>query len=497
MPHITAPTAASSEQGAPSAPPARPGKWAVLLTVVLMTFMSTLDSSIVNVALPAMQRELGVGAADIQWVSSIYLLVCCVAVLVFGRLGDLFGKVRLFQAGVALFTLGSLLCGLSATLPLLIAARVVQGIGAACATANNMGIVTEAFPADQRGRALGIVATFTSLGLMCGPTIGGMLVAAYPWESIFLVNVPVGALAFAVGLKTLPRDVRPAVRERFDVAGAVLIAPALLTVFFALTNLANGATPAMLGLLAVGIVLLAAFVAVELRVASPLIQLGIFRNGLFSLNLLTMLLCFIAVGGTEFLLPFYLQDACGFSSSVAGLALTAIPLGMAVVGPVGGALSDRIGCALPCLVGLAVYAVGIALTGSLSETAPLAQIVGLMALMAAGTGLFQSPNNSLVMGSVGTGQLGFAGSMVSLVRYMGMSAGVTGGTTLLYGRMSALAGRAVTAYVPGEPGLFLAGFSFAFNVFAAGVLAGAVLTAAAMVLRRRREHGGDLGRRTA
>lgn len=468
-------------------PSARPNKWIVLLTVVLMTFMSTLDSSIVNVALPAMQRELGVGAADIQWVSSVYLLVCCAAVLVFGRLGDLFGKVRLFQAGVALFTLGSLLCGLSASLPALIGARVVQGLGAACATANNMGIVTEAFPVEQRGRALGIVSTFVSLGMMCGPTIGGMLVAIYPWESIFLINVPVGIVAFAVGLKTLPRDARPVERERFDLAGAVLIAPALLTLFFALTSLASGVTPAMLVLLGVGVVLLAAFVAVELRVSSPLIQLGIFRNGLFSLNLLTMLLCFIAVGGTELLLPFYLQDACGFSSSVAGLALTAIPLAMAVVGPAGGALSDRIGCAWPCLVGLTVYAVGIVLVGALPATAPLAQIVGLMALMAAGTGLFQSPNNSLVMGSVGTGQLGFAGSMVSLVRYMGMSAGVTGGTTLLYGHMSALAGRAVTAYVPGEPELFLAGFSFAFNVLVAGVLVGAVLTAAAMVLRRRQK----------
>lgn len=172
---------------------------------------------------------------------------------------------------------------------------------------------------------------------------------------------------------------------------------------------------------------------------------------------------------------------------VAGLALTAIPLAMAVVGPAAGALSDRIGCAWPCLVGLTVYAVGIVLVGALPATAPLAQIVGLMALMAAGTGLFQSPNNSLVMGSVGTGQLGFAGSMVSLVRYMGMSAGVTGGTTLLYGHMSALAGRAVTAYVSGEPELFLAGFSFAFNVLAAGVLVGAVLTAAAMVLKRRQK----------
>ena len=242
----------------------------------------------------------------------------------------------------------------------------------------------------------------------------------------------------------------------------------------------------MIALLALGVALFAVFVAVEKRAASPLVRLDVSRNGLFSLNLVTMFLCFAAVGGTELLLPFYLQDACGMPSNVAGLALTAIPLAMAVAGPVAGALSDRIGCALPCLVGLAVYAAGIALVGGLTQTASLALVVGLMAFMAAGTGLFQSPNNSLVMGSVDREHLGFAGSLVSLVRYMGMSAGVTGGTTLLYGRMSALAGYEVSAYVPGQPELFLAGFSFALYVFAALVLAGAVFTAAGMVLKRRR-----------
>lgn len=451
------------------------GKWIVLFTVVAMTFMSTLDSSIVNVALPAMQRELGVGAADIQWVSSVYLLVCCVTVLVFGRLGDLFGKVRLFQAGVALFTAGSLLCGLSASLPALIGARVVQGLGASCATANNMGIVTEAFPSAQRGRALGIVSTFVSLGMMCGPTIGGMLVAVYPWESIFLINVPIGLASFAVGLKTLPPDAPRANAERFDLAGSLLLAPAIFLVFFSLTNLAEGATPLLLALLALGLALLAAFVAVERRVSAPLVRLDLFANAPFSLNLGAMFLCFMAVGGTELILPFFLQDACGFPSATTGLALTAIPLAMAVMGPLGGALSDRVGSFWPCLVGLAVYAAGIALVGGLTQTAPLAQIVALMAFMAAGTGLFQSPNNALIMGSVEPDRLGFAGSLVSLVRYMGMSAGVTGGTTLLYSRMSALAGRAVSAYVPGEPELFLGGFSFAFYVLAACTLVGAVL----------------------
>lgn len=461
-----------------------PNPWVVLFTVVTMTFMSTLDSSIVNVALPAMQRELGVSATSIQWVSSIYLLTCCAAVLVFGRLGDMFGKVRLFQAGVALFTVGSLLCGLSTSLPALIAARVVQGVGAASATATNMGIVTEAFPSSQRGRALGIVATFVSLGLMCGPTIGGMLVAAFPWESIFLINVPIGAVSFLVGAWTLPKDVPAARREAFDIAGAATVAPAIFLVFYALTSLAESVTPLAFALLAVGAACMVAFVTVERRAAYPLVSFDIFRRPGVALNVATMFFCFFAVGGTEFLLPFYLQNACGFSPDVAGLALTAIPIAMAAVGPIAGAVSDRIGSSIPCLVGLSIYAAGIFLTGVLPADATLPAIVASMAFMAAGTGMFQSPNNSLVMGAVETSQLGFAGSLVSLVRYLGMSAGVTGGTALLYGRMSAVAGYPVSAYIEGRADLFLSGYSFTFAVFAALCAVGAVATALQLVRRR-------------
>lgn len=461
-----------------------PNPWVVLFTVVTMTFMSTLDSSIVNVALPAMQRELGVSATSIQWVSSIYLLTCCAAVLVFGRLGDMFGKVRLFQAGVALFTAGSLLCGLSTSLPALIAARVVQGIGAASATATNMGIVTEAFPSSQRGRALGIVATFVSLGLMCGPTIGGMLVAAFPWESIFLINVPIGVVSFLVGVWTLPKDAPGTPRETFDIAGAITVAPATFLVFYALTSLAESVTPFACVLLAIGVACMVAFVAVERRSAYPLVSFDIFRRPGVALNVVTMFFCFFAVGGTEFLLPFYLQNACGFSPDIAGLALTAIPIAMAAVGPIAGAVSDRIGSSIPCLVGLSIYAAGIFLTGVLPADATLPVIVASMAFMAAGTGMFQSPNNSLVMGAVETSQLGFAGSLVSLVRYLGMSAGVMGGTALLYGRMSAEAGYPVSAYIEGRADLFLSGCSFAFTVFAALCAVGAVATALQLVRRR-------------
>ncbi len=463
----------------------RAGTWAVLLTVVAMTFMSTLDSSIVNIALPIMQDELHATATQIQWISTVYLLVCCATVLVFGRLGDVLGKARLFQAGVALFTLGSLLCGLSADLTLLIAARAVQGLGAAAATATNMGIVTEVFPASQRGRALGIVATFVSLGLMCGPTIGGVLVAVFPWESIFLINVPIGIVSFLAGLRTLPLGSAPGEREPFDLRGAVVVVPMVLSLYCSLTFMATGPTPELAALLAAGIALLTLFVVVERRASAPLVQLDALKSAPFALNLVAMLLNFAAVGATEYLLPFFLQDACGLPSAVAGLVLTAIPVGMAVVGPFAGSLSDRIGCTAPCLAGLVIYAAGIAITGALPVTVQVPAIVAGMLVMALGTGLFQAPNNSLVMGSVGREHLGFAGSLISLVRYLGMSAGVTGGTALLYGRMGVLAGRPIASFADGGAELFQQGFLFAFAVFAALVLLGAAATLLAARLSRR------------
>ena len=188
-------------------------KWAILFTVLVMTFMVCLDSTVVTVALPVMQKELGVGLDRIQLVSSVYLLATCVAMLPFGRLGDVRGKVNVFQLGVIVFSVGSLLCGLSASLEVLILARIVQGVGCAAAMANNMGIITESFPARERGRAMGILATFVALGMMCGPVLGGMLVASFPWEGIFLINLPIGVISFIVGLYTLPH-VKPEAGER-------------------------------------------------------------------------------------------------------------------------------------------------------------------------------------------------------------------------------------------------------------------------------------------
>lgn len=462
------------------------GKWSILFTVLIMTFMVTLDGSIVNVALPVMSGELNASMGDIEWVASIYLVVTCATILIFGRLGDMIGKVRIFQIGVILFTVGSLLCSISGTLPLLIGARVVQGLGSAAALANNQGIITESFPPDERGKALGFVSTFVALGSMTGPTLGGMILTVLPWTYIFLINIPVGVLSFLIGLRTLPNK-KPAKPGRLDAKGSVLLLLSILLLFGSFTLLQNGVSlPIIIGIIA-GAVFLALFIMVEKRMDDPLVPIGIFKNKMFSLNLFTMLTAFVAIGANNIIMPFYLQDARQFSPGMAGLLMTVIPLITAVMGPISGTMSDHIGSELPTMIGLIFTTIGLALMTMLGIDTTIAVIILFLAVIAVGSALFQSPNNSLVMGSVSRDELGLVGSLAGLVRNMGMSVGITAGTSLLYSRMSDMAGYRVTNYIPGQPDVFLYGLRSVYIMLAVVVFVGALLTIIRFVYARKQE----------
>lgn len=482
-------------------PDGAPNRWAILCTVLVMTFMGCLDSSIVNVALPVMSRELGVDMSQIQWVASIYLVVNCASILLFGRLGDLIGKVRVFQAGVLLFTVGSLLCSLSHTLPLLVGARVVQSLGASAALANNQGIITEAFPARERGKSLGMVASFVALGTLAGPVLGGVIVGATSWEFIFVINIPVGLVAFLVGLRTLPDD-SPAAAEPvsvtgstpgrtsgalrgLDVGGSILMAVALVLVFCSLTLLESSSSPLVWGALVLGVVLLVAFVLYERRRPEPLVRMDVFRDAHFDVNLVTMLIVFVVFGANNMILPFYLQDARAFDVTLAGLLMAAYPLVNFFVGPLAGSLSDRVGCEGITMAGLFVFGLGTVAVSMLGGTTPIPVIVASLMLMSLGSSSFQSPNNALVMGSAPRDALGFVGSLSALVRSLGMSLGIALSTSLLYNRMSSAAGYRVTSYVEGHAEYFLYGFRWVYLVLATLVVVAFALAAWRFVASRR------------
>lgn len=461
-------------------------KWAILFTVLVMTFMATLDSSIVNVALPVMRKALDAGLDQIQWVSSVYLLTTCAVLLVFGRLGDIYGKVRFFQVGVAVFAAGSLLCGMASTLEFLVVARAIQGIGGAAAMANNMGIITESFPARERGRALGLLASFVALGMMCGPVLGGFIVSSLPWEYIFLINVPVGVVSLLVGFKTLPHVAPERDGRRLDVAGSLLLVPGLFLTFVSITLLEAGVTLQVLGMLGIGLALLVAFAMVERRVKDPLVMFSVFQDRGFVANLVCLFISFVAIGVYELMTPFYLQDARGFAPDVAGLIFCVIPLANAIAGPISGAVSDRIGCERPAILGLFVFASGLLSLGFFDERTTLPVILACLGAASLGTSIFQSPNNSLVMGSLPAEALGFGGSVAALARYLGMAVGITGSTSLLYGQMSVAAGKRVTAYVAGRPDIFLYGYRWVYVVTAILVFAGFSLALARYVRKRSR-----------
>ncbi|MBE5977453.1 MAG: MFS transporter [Paenibacillaceae bacterium] len=452
-------------------------KWSVLIIVVLSTFMSTLDSSIVNVALPRMADSLGVTTASIQFVATSYLIVISGTVLIFGKLGDMFGKTTMFTLGVIVFTIGSLLCGLSHSYWFLIIARAIQAIGAAGTMANNQGIVTEVFPVQERGKALGLLGTAVALGSLVGPGLGGMIVGVLSWEYIFTINVPIGILAVIGAFFLLPKTKTKA-NGRMDLYGAILFIVTIVSLFGALSeglNLGFG-NPLILTGFFLAAVSFVVFLVVEKKRKDPMIQLDIFKNGLFSLSIFCGFISFVAMFCNNIILPFYLQDVMEFSPQKAGLIMMAYPLILMVVAPVSGHLSDKIGSEILTFIGLVFTSVGLFSMSFLNENSAVITMVSLIGIMSVGMGLFQSPNNSLIMSTVSRDKLGVAGSINALVRNVGMVCGIALATTLLYGMMSSRLGYRVTDYIPGRNDAFLYGMNIVYITASAICMLGAVLT---------------------
>jgi EmrB/QacA subfamily drug resistance transporter len=450
----------------------------ILINIVLLTFMACLDSSIVNVALPVMADKFSVGMSSISTIISTYLIAISATVLIFGRLGDIQGKVKIFKIGIAVFTLGSLLCAVSNSLNILVASRIIQAIGAAAFMATNQGIVTRAFPANERGRALGITGSFVALGTLVGPPLGGFIVDVASWEYIFLINIPIGIFAFIMGLKVLPKD-EENTSAKFDVKGAILFLVCIISLFAALLagEQIGFLKPVILGSFALAIITFVLFIKIEGRVESPLLQLNIFKNRLFSLSILCGFLLFVSMNCSNIIMPFYFQDIIKMSPSATGLYLMTYPLILLVVAPISGFMSDRIGSEMLTFVGLMIFSAGCFLMATINQVFSPVKIVLFIAMMAVGNGMFQSPNNSLIMSTVPRSRLGIAGSINALVRNLGLVVGVSVSTLVLYGVMSLKLGYKVTDFVKGKEAEFIFGMSAAYIFIGALSLFAAILTA--------------------
>ncbi|MEC0368991.1 MFS transporter [Paenibacillus chibensis] len=452
-------------------------RWLILVVLNLFTFMSTLDGSIVNIALPVLSKQLGLPIAQIEWVTTGYLMAICTVILFFGKLGDMVGKIRVFRLGTYIFIVGSLLCGFSSSLPFLIVSRVIQALGASMTMANSQGIITDIFPAKERGKALGLIGTFVSLGSIAGPSVGGIIISSLGWEYIFWVNVPIGLIAVFIGWKVLPADLVK-VKARVDAPGSLLFAVFIVALFSGLL-LGQQAGYGNLWII-LSLVLAAAafilFLRVETKRKQPLLELSLFKNPLFSISILCGFLVFSANFCFNIIAPFYAQNMLNLSPFSAGFLLMLFPICMVVVAPISGALSDKLGSEPLTFAGLLVMVIAQFGLAALHDGSSLWVVGTWIAMLGIGSGLFQSPNNSLVMSQVPRTQLGSAGSVNSLVRNVGMVVGITIATTTLFHVMSSKAGHRVTGLVPGHPEIFLSGMHTVFTVSSCICLAAALLT---------------------
>lgn len=452
-------------------------KWTILFTVVIMTFMGTLDSSIVNVALPVMNKELGTTMSTIEWIVTSYLITVCAVILPFGKIGDTKGKTKVFKLGIIIFTLGSLMCGFAKDINFLIFARVVQAIGAAGTMSTNQGIVTESFPPNERGRALGMIGTFVALGTMVGPSLGGIIVSVLKWNYIFLINIPIGIIAFLISLKTLPNEVSKD-NIPLDYKGTVLFI-LVITLLFGSIMLGQQYSYANIYIilsLLISIVLFLFFVKFEVKQEYPLLDISIFKNKLFTVSIICGFTSFIAISGTNIILPFYLQDAMKLSPGLTGILMTVSPIVLGILAPISGYLSDKFESEKITFIGLAVMTIGLLLMSTLKVNSPIWVIAIFLATTSAGSAMFQSPNNSLIMSTVEKDKLGIAGSINSLVRNLGMISGIALSTTLLYSKMSNKMGYKVLGYVEGREDVFSYGMKSVYIVVTIICLIGAILT---------------------
>ncbi|WEG10940.1 DHA2 family efflux MFS transporter permease subunit [Pullulanibacillus sp. KACC 23026] len=455
-----------------------PRKWWILGNVSVGTFMATLDGSIANVGLPTISDSLHVPLHVVQWVVTAYLLTICAMLPLVGNLADRYGRGKLYNMGFLVFALGSAFCGLSGTISLLIVSRIIQAVGASLLMANNQALVVSVFPINQRGRAFGVTGTMVSLGSLSGPVIGGLLIGFFGWQSIFWVNVPIGIAGFILGLFLLPKG-KPNTSEakRFDYSGSILF---VLGIVLFLYTVSNGdvwgwsSKQSVMGLI-FSILLLIAFGVRERFAGNPLIDFSLYKNRLLSSASFAAMLSFISLFCTTTIMPFYLEDVLHASPELTGTAMMTYPLAMAVVAPISGWLSDKIGPYVLTTGGLLLNALGFVLLTFLSGTAPVWLVALHLAIFGIGQGMFQSPNNSSIMGAAPRSKTGQVGGLNALVRNVGMVLGTALSVSLFSARLHSLTGIAThgeLTNIPSEP--FLQALHTVFWAAAAVCVLGAI-----------------------
>ena len=401
-------------------------RWA-LTSLSLSMLLSSLGTSIANVGLPTLAQAFSASFQQVQWVVLAYLLAITTLIVSVGRLGDITGRRRLLRIGIFLFTAASVLCGVAPTLWLLIAARALQGLGAAIMMALAMAFVSETVPKAKTGSAMGLLGTMSAIGTALGPSLGGVLISGLSWRAIFLVNVPLGILTYFLAYRTLPADRRGPKTERaaFDTVGTLLLALTLAAYALAMTIGRGNFGPLNMALLMAAAFGVGLFVLAEARAASPLIRLAMFRDPVLSASLAMSALVSTVMMATLVVGPFYLSRALALNAALVGIVMSIGPITSMLIGVPAGRNVDRLGMPFMVIVGLIEMAVGLIALVVLPAMFGIVGYIAAIVLLSPGYQMFQAANNTAVMMNVHPDQRGVISGLLNLSRNLGLITGAS------------------------------------------------------------------------
>ena len=419
-------TIAKSEQKVTSRIDATPVRWA-LVSLSLSMLLSSIGTSIANVGLPTLAHAFNASFQEVQWVVLAYLLAITTLIVSVGRLGDVMGRKRLRLAGISPFTLASTLCGIAPTLWLLIAARVLQGLGAAVMMVITMAMVGETVPKEKTGSAMGLLGTMSAIGTALGPTLGGFLIAGFGWPALFLINLPLGILMLVLAYQYLPKDHHEAktAPAKFDLVGTVLLAGTLAAYALAMTIGRGSIGQLNIALLFMALLGAGLFVLTELRTEAPLIRMSTFQNSVLSAGFAMSALVTTVVMATLVVGPFYLSGALGLDPSHVGLVMSSGPIIAALTGAPAGRMVDRLGAPRMGIVGLIGMAIGASAMALLPTGLGIAGYVAPLVAITGSYALFQAANNTAVMTNIRPDQRGVISGMLNLSRNLGLITGAS------------------------------------------------------------------------
>jgi EmrB/QacA subfamily drug resistance transporter len=449
-------------------------KWWTLGAVAFGLFMIMLDNTIVNVALPSIQRDLNIGISELEWVFNGYALTFGVLMLTGGKLADMLGRRRIFITGLVIFTLASLGCGLASSAGMLIGARVVQGVGSALMNPATLSIITATFPPRQRGMAIGIWAGVSGMALAIGPLVGGLITQHWSWNWIFFINVPIGIIAIVVARLVIDESRDTSAEQRLDLPGLLSSAIALFALTYGLieANTYGWTSPRILALFAVAIIGFAVFVVLELRQRAPMLDLKLFKNGTFAGANSVMLLVGLAMFGVFFYNSLFIQNIIGYSAVQTGASFLPMTILIILVAPVAGKYSDRVGSRWLMGGGMILLSISLLIFSRLDASSNFWDILPGLLVGGFGMAIVMTPTTAAAMGSVPVDKAGVGSAVLNSMRQVGGALGI------------AVMGAIVAAYATGLPGTpeatqgFVTGYQHALQVASVIALAGAVLSVA-------------------